>query len=73
MASSSVIVPASAAAAISPTEWPATKDAFTSEPSAWALIRLAATIKGCALAVSLISSASATVPKRSRSRLIALE
>ena len=64
------ITPAMAAAVISPTEWPATKENFVASKARKAR-RPAATMSGCALAVSLISSASAVVPRRTRSRPIA--
>ena len=71
IASNGVSTPAIAAAVISPTECPATKLYFPCALKARALSNPAATISGCALAVSLISSASAVVPKWIRSRSIA--
>ena len=59
------MIVASDAAVISPTEWPAATDGVT--PSALKLNKPAATISGWALAVSLISSASADVPSVKRS------
>lgn len=59
-AASSSMTPASAAAVISPTLWPATTDGEA--PRAAAESSPAATRSGCATAVSRISSASARVP-----------
>ncbi|CAB4539564.1 unannotated protein [freshwater metagenome] len=58
-----MITPAIAAAVISPTECPATNAQDPVAPRACALMSPAATISGCALAVSFISSAPAVVPK----------
>ena len=65
-AASAVSTPASAAAPISPTLWPATTPTSPSG-SCSAATRAAATSRGWVLAVSRISSASATVPRWTRS------
>ena len=65
IASLSEMIVARDAAVISPTEWPETTDGVT--PSALKLNKPAATIRGWAFAVSLISSASAEVPRVKRS------
>src|SRR5690625_4753795 len=69
MASMSVSTPATTAAASSPTECPAVSSTpVRSVPNtARRLSRLAATMRGWALAVSRIVSASAVVPKAARS------
>ena len=71
-AASASSTPAMAAAASSPTEWPA-----TGVPGGTSSLRAAssaaATTSGCVTAVSLISSAPAVVPRRCRSRPIAAD
>ena len=67
MACSAVIARAPAAAVISPTEWPATAPTWPNASAGWgnssrAAIRPVATSRGWAIWVSLMVSASASVP-----------
>ena len=71
-ASRLLIAPHSAAAASSPTECPEVTAKFLI-PRAWAASSDVATMRGWALAVSFISSASAVVPSRTRSKSISFD
>ena len=75
-AASGVSTPATAAAASSPIEWPAatrsTGKVTRAANAAWARSAVATT-RGWVTAVSRISSASAVVPSRSRSRSTAAD
>ena len=71
-ASRLLIAPHSAAAASSPTECPEVTAKFLI-PRACAASSDVATMRGWALAVSFISSASAVVPSRTRSKSISLD